>query len=87
MEVYFIRYRKLLLAGSIFMFFYFFFEIYTGIEIIRSNQTGRGIGTFVDAGITLFVSIYLFINVRKANKQFKEETAAREFNNNGNDLL
>jgi hypothetical protein len=69
------------------MFIYFFYEIYKGIEIIRSNQTGGGIGTFVNAAITLFVSIYLFINVRKANKQFKEETAAREFNNNGNDLL
>ncbi len=75
MEVFFIRRRKMLLFGSFFMLFYFFYQMYGGIESINAN-TGKGIGMLMDASISLFVSIYFFINVRKANKKFREENAA-----------
>ena len=74
MEVFFIRYRKMLLSGSAFMLLYFFYEMYRGIE--RISSTGEGIGILIDAGIALFVSIYFFINVRKANKVFNSKNTA-----------
>lgn len=78
MEVFFIKYRKVLLFASIFMLLYFFYEIYCGIESINSSKTGEGIGTLVNACVALFVSVYFFINVRKATRAFKEENAAAE---------
>lgn len=80
MEVFFIKYRKLLLFASVFMFLYFFYEIYRGVMNINSGEPGRGIGTLIDAGISLFLSVYFFINVRKANRTLKEEKAAAETN-------
>lgn len=80
MEVFFIKYRKMLLFGSIFMLFYFLYEMYKGIESINSRSAGQGIGTLVNACISLFVSVYFFINVRKANRAFREENAAAETN-------
>lgn len=73
MEVFFIKYRKMLLFGSVFMFLYFSYEVYRAIGIISSGGKGQGIGALIDACITLFVSIYFFVNVRKANRAFKEE--------------
>jgi len=87
MDVFFIKYRKILLAASVFMFFYFFYEMYNGIESINSSDTGKGIGTLIDACISLFCSIYFFTNVRKANKKFKEENLARDQNNDGSSEL
>lgn len=81
MEVFFIRNRKILLFGSVFMLFYFFYQVYQGFELFNSNHIGGGTGTFVEASISLFVSVYFFINVRKANRAFKEENGA-ETNNN-----
>jgi hypothetical protein len=66
----------MLLFGSVFMFLYFFYEVYKGIEIINIGGKGEGVGTLIDACISLFVSIYFFINVRKANRAFKEENTA-----------
>jgi len=86
MEVFFIKYRKILLAASVFMFFCFFYEMYDGIESFTSSGTGNtgkvgeGIGTLINAGISLFCSIYFFTNVRKANEKFKEENLARDQN-------
>jgi hypothetical protein len=76
MEVFFYRYRKILFAGSFFSFFYFFYQVYGSIELVNLSRTGEGIGTLINAFISLFVSIYLFINVRKATKAFKEEATA-----------
>ena len=70
----------MLLFGSAFTLLYFVYEIYEGIEIINSGRKGEGVGTFVDAGIFLFVSVYLIINVRKANTAVKKENAERETN-------
>ncbi len=84
MEVFFIKYRKILLFGSVFMLLYFFYEIYRGIVSINSGKTGGGIGTLIDAGISLFISIYFFINVRKANRTLKEEKAAAAINSDIN---
>ena len=78
MEVFFIKYRTILLFASVFMFLYFFYEVYNGITSINSNKRGEGIGTLVDACISLFVAVYFFINVRKANKKLKEENAVTE---------
>ncbi len=75
MEVFFIRHRKLLLFGSFVTFLYSFYEMYNGIILVISSHKGEGIGTLVDACISLFVSIYLFINVRKANRTFREENS------------
>jgi hypothetical protein len=80
MEVFFIKYRKILLFASVFMFLYFFYEIYDGIQNINLNNKSAGIGTLIDACISLFVAVYFFINVRKANKTFNEENAVRETN-------
>jgi len=80
MEVFFIKYRKMLLFASVFMLLYFFYEVYKGIEIISIGGKGEGIGTIVNACISLFVSVYFFLNVRKANRAFKEENAAAETN-------
>ncbi len=63
----------MLLFGSVFMLFYFFYEVYRGTEIIKTGGKGEGIGTFIDACISLFVSVYFFINVRKANRAIKKE--------------
>ena len=82
MDVFFIKYRKMLLFGSYFMFLYFLYEVYKGIEMINSGKAGEGSGTLVDACISLAVSVYFFTNVRKANKAFKEENAAREADSN-----
>ncbi|SHN01435.1 hypothetical protein [Mucilaginibacter sp. OK098] len=84
MEVFFIKYRKMLLFGSVFMLLYFFYEMYKGIESINSSNKGEGIGTLADACIALFVSVYFFINVRKAKRAFKEENAAAETNSDTN---
>ena len=80
MEVFFIKYRKMLLFGGVFMLLYFFYEMYKGIECINSSNTGQGVGTLVNACISLFVSVYFFINVRKANKAFKDENTAAKTN-------
>jgi hypothetical protein len=80
MAVFFIRYRKILLLGSGYLFLYFFYEMYRGIESINSNNGGKSIGTLIDACIALFVSAYFFINVRKANRASQEENAAAETN-------
>ena len=84
MEVFFIRYRKSLLFGSVFMLLYFFYEMYKGIIGINSGKTGEGVGTLIDAFISLFVSVYFFINVRKANRTAKEENAGVEINSDTN---
>jgi hypothetical protein len=81
MEVFFYKYRKILLAASVFSFLYFFYEVYKGIESINSSNKGEGIGTLVDACISLFVAVYFFVNVRKANRAFQKESAAAETNN------
>ncbi|MCR8561354.1 hypothetical protein KXD93_27120 [Mucilaginibacter sp. BJC16-A38] len=78
MEVFFIRYRKILLFGSAFMLLYFFYEMYKGIASISSSNTAGGIGTLVDAGISLFLSIYFFVNVRKAKSAVNKENAASD---------
>jgi len=78
MEVFFIRYRKILLVASVFMFLYFFYEMYKGINSISLGKRGEGIGTIIDAGISLFVSIYFFVNIRKANLVIKQENAPAE---------
>jgi hypothetical protein len=83
MEVFFIRYRKRLLFGSAFMFLYFFYDLYKGIESINSSNAAEGIGMLIEACLALFVSVYFFINVRKANKQFEEENTANSSNNAG----
>lgn len=70
----------MLLFASVFMLLYFFYEVFEGIESINSSGTGAGIGTLIDACISLFVSVYFFINVRKANRAFKEKNAALETN-------
>lgn len=68
MGVFFVKYRTILLVASVFMFLYFLFEVYKGIENINSGHKGEGMGTLVNAPICLFVAVYLFINVRKANR-------------------
>jgi hypothetical protein len=75
MEVFFTRYRKILFIASIYMFLYFLYEMYRGVGIIRLSKTGEGIGTLVDAVISLFVAVYFFINVRKANKALNDKSA------------
>ena len=82
MEVFFIRYRKMLLFGSIFMFLYFFYEIYRVIESIGSSKISESVGALVDASISLFVSVYFFINVRKANATVREQNAAETNSDN-----
>jgi hypothetical protein len=66
------------------MFLYFFYEMYRVIESISSSNIGESIGTLVNACISLFVSVYFFINVRKANAAFREENAAAESNRDNN---
>jgi hypothetical protein len=78
MQVFFIRYRKSLLFGSVFLFLYSCYETYRGVEKINSSDTGAGMGILVDACVCLLVSIYLFTNVRNANKTFREENTAAE---------
>ena len=68
----------MLLFGSAFMLLNFFYQIYKALNFVSSGSTAQGIGTFVDAGISIFVSIYFFINVRSANKKFDEENATRK---------
>jgi len=80
MEGFFYKYRKILFAASVFSFLYFFYEMYNGIKSINSSNTGKGIGTLIDACISLFLSVYFFINVRKAKRAFQEENAAAETN-------
>ena len=87
MEVFFIKYRKILLAASVYMLLYFFYEVYRAIGMIDLNRTGEGVGDLVDSGVTLFVAIYFFINVRKANLKVKEENAARDLKGNNSDEL
>ncbi len=70
--------RKLFLAISIFSFFYFFFEVYEGIQRINDGKKGEGIGTIADALIFLFLAIFFFINVRKATAAFKENNSKIE---------
>jgi len=82
MEVFFIRNRKILLFGSLFMLCCVFYEIYRGIELIHSNHVGQGSGALLTACVYLLVSVYFFIRVRNANRAFKEENAAAETNNN-----
>jgi hypothetical protein len=78
MEVFFYKYRKILIAASVFSFLYFFYELYMGIESINSNNTGKGTGTLIDACISLFLAVYFFVNVRKVKRDFKAESAAAE---------
>ncbi|HVW98205.1 MAG TPA: hypothetical protein VHA56_19710 [Mucilaginibacter sp.] len=86
MDVFFFKYRKMLLFASTFMFFYFLYEVYEGIEMIGAGATGQGVGTLINACITLFVSVYFFINIRKAKRASKEENASADANgNNGAD--
>ena len=72
----------MLLLISAFMFLYFFYEMYEGVESVSSSKKGVGTGTIIDACISLFLSVYFFINVRKANRAFNEENAAAETNSN-----
>jgi len=69
----FIKYRKLLLFASIYLFFYALYEIYGGIEAISENKNGKGTGIIVDAAIALSASIYIFIMIRRANKNIGAE--------------
>ncbi|MDN3580786.1 hypothetical protein [Mucilaginibacter flavus] len=76
MPLFFIKYRKILFAASIYMFLYAFYEIYKGIEgaiSVDKAYKAEGVGTFINACLSLFVAVYLFINVRKANKAVKNE--------------
>jgi hypothetical protein len=63
------------------MLLYFLYEVYMAIETMNSSNIGKSIGTLVDACISLFVAVYLFINVRKANITFREKEATSESNN------
>lgn len=58
--------------------------MYKGIESINSSKKGEGIGTLIDACISLFVSIYFFINVRKASRTLKEANTVAEPNSDKN---
>jgi len=78
MELFFIKYRKILLAASIFMFLYFSYDVFRGVTFISDGLSGRGIGALVNACVSLFVSIYFFVNVLKANKKYKEEQVPKD---------
>jgi hypothetical protein len=73
MEVFFIKYRKLLIALCVILLVYLPFEVYSGIENFNSGHTGRGIGVLLNAGITfLLVPLYLLVTTGKAYRKFKE---------------
>lgn len=79
MPSFFVKYRKISLAASIYMFLYFLYEVYDGIESITSTDKtykAEGIGTLINACFCLFVAAAIFISVRKANKKVKEENPA-----------
>jgi uncharacterized membrane protein (DUF2068 family) len=81
MEVFFIKYRKLLIVSCIFLLIYLPFEIYRSITTFGSN-TGQAIGILLNACLVfLFVPIYMLIKVHKASREFKEENAAIDSNN------
>jgi hypothetical protein len=79
MSTFFIRYRKISLAATIYMFLYFLYEMYDGIESITSTDKtykAEGIGTLINACFSLFIAAVIFIYVRKANKKVKEENVS-----------
>lgn len=79
MSTFFVKYRKISLAASIYMFLYFLYEVYDGIESITSTDKtykAEGIGTLINACFSLFVASVIFIYVRKANKLVKEENVS-----------
>ena len=69
MEVFFVKYRVLIIVLSVIVLLYFPVELYNAIECFDSNKTGQGVGTLINAAITLFVAVYLIISVRRANKK------------------
>jgi hypothetical protein len=82
MEVFFIRYRVLVTVLSVLALLYFPYELYSVVECFYSNKTGEGIGTLIDSAIALFAPVYLLVNVRRANKKFKDENAINSNNDN-----
>ncbi len=55
MELFFIRYRKLLIVLCVVLLIYLPFEVYSGIENFNSGHTGQGIGVILNAGITFYL--------------------------------
>lgn len=82
MEIYFVKYRKIVLIASVYMFLYFFYEMYKGVAGINSGSKGEGTGTIINSCISLFVAIYFLVMVRKANKKIKEESTVAGDSNN-----
>ena len=76
MDVFYIKYRVLLTLLCVIALMYIPYELYSGVECFYSNKTGEGIGALISSVIALFAPVYLLVNVRKANKKFKEENAA-----------
>lgn len=69
MEVFFVKYRVLVIVLSVITLIYFPVELYNAIEYFSTNKIGAGVGTLINSAITLFVAVYLIINVRRANKK------------------
>ncbi len=74
-QVFFYRYRKLLMVLAVLALFYPPLEIYKAINHLSDGHTGEAVGSIADAVILLCVSVYMIAQVRRAIKLQKQEVS------------